>query len=301
MMKAFRQELFVLFRRWPALLLLLAALLGNFLLGNVPFPRGARDSSHNVNAQCFKLESKWSYEAWSIQAATNKFSRVKPEEIVAAYGLEDAGIRDFSYEVLFPLTAKAQYVRILWFLGGLVFLCAVLPPALIRYPLDTGVPDLTARLAGSRRKTALAKILVFFLAVFVLSLLSTLLQIAAYAKYIFARASFGYVLYTVLLRLLMDLAVLSVPMYLAFLIRSVPGLVMVNTAYGVLCYALNVLASGLDSVVPVPVPAFLHGLRPLWQAGGPVLWILFSALISLGWIVLFAALSLRAYAHAPGA
>ena len=57
--------------------------MGNYLLGNVPFPRGARDSSHNVNAQCFKLESKWSYEAWSIQAATNKFSRVKPEEIVA--------------------------------------------------------------------------------------------------------------------------------------------------------------------------------------------------------------------------
>ncbi len=295
MMKAFRQELFVLFRRWPALLLLLAALLGNFLLGNVPFPRGARDSSHNVNAQCFKLESKWSYEAWSIQAATNKFSRVKPEEIVAAYGLEDAGIRDFSYEVLFPLTAKAQYVRILWFLGGLVFLCAVLPPVLIRYPLDTGVPDLTARLAGSRRKTALAKILVFFLAVFVLSLLSTLLQITTYANFIVPQAGFVYVLYTVLLRLLMDMAVLAVPMFLAFRIRSVPGLVMVNAAWGVLCWVLCAWASRLETVVPVPVPAFLHGLRSLWQAGGPAGWILFAAAVSLAWIVLFAALSVRSF------
>ena len=42
-------------------------------------------------------------------------------------------------------------------------------------------------------------------------MLSTLLQIGVYAGSILSQASFGYVLYTVLLRLLLDMAVLSVP------------------------------------------------------------------------------------------
>ena len=296
MRKAFRQELFVLFRRWPALLLLLLALLGNYGLGGLR-PVGVTDYSHKVDAQCYELRSKWFYENWSYYAANNKFSRTKPEEVIAAYGLEDTGIQDFSYEVLFPLTAKAQYVRILWFLGGLIFLCAILPPVLIRCPLDTGFPDLTARLVSSRRKTALAKCLAFFLAVFVLSLLSTLLQIWTYANFILSQAGFAYVLYTVLLRLLMDMAVLSVPMYLAFLIRSIPGLVMVNAAYGVLCYGLCVWASRLETVLPLPIPAFLHGLRPLWKTDAPLPWLLFAVLVSLAWLVLFTLLSLRSFAR----
>jgi hypothetical protein len=294
MRKAFRQELFVLFRRWPALLLLLLALLGNYGLGGLR-PVGVTDYSHKVDAQCYELRSKWFYENWSYYAANNKFSRTKPEEVIAAYGLEDTGIQDFSYEVLFPLTAKAQYVRILWFLGGLIFLCAILPPVLIRYPLETGFPDLTAQLVSSRRKTALAKCLAYFLAVFVLSLLSTLLQIWTYANFILSQAGFAYVLYTVLLRLLMDMAVLAVPMCLAFRIRSIPGLVMVNFAYGILCYGLNVAASRLETIVPIPIPAFLHGLRPLWQAGGPAGWTVFAVLVSLAWIVLCAALSVRSF------
>ena len=48
-------------------------------------------------------------------------------------------------------------------------------------------------------------------------------------------------------------------------------------------------------VIPIPFPAFLHGLRSLWQPNGPGLWIALSALVSLGFIVLFTSLSLRCF------
>ncbi len=293
MIKDIRQELFVLFRRWPALLLLLAALAGNYALGGARVV-GAEQYNRRIDAKCYRLINETEFQrTLAADRYAIKYTHRTEEDVLRRYGLEDADIREL--EDIFPLLAGAQYVRLLWFLGGLLFLCAVLPPVLIRYPLNTGVPDLTAALTGSRRNAALGMIAVFFLAVFAVSLLSTLLQIGVYAGSIAARAGFPYVLYTVLLRLLMDMAVLSVPMYLAFCIRSIPGLVMVNAAYGVLCYALCVWASRLDAVVPVPVPAFLHGLRPLWQQGGQGLWITFAALVSLGWIVLFSALSLRCF------
>lgn len=292
MAKQLKHEFFVLFRRWPALLLILAALIGNYWLGGT-HPAGMPLHDRHVEAKCFELNSKWNYTAWYMSVESNKFIRLTLEEVVANYGLEDAGIT--SYAELYPLTAKAQHVRLLWFLGGLIFLCAILPPVLLRYPINIGVPDLTAQLTGSRRKTALGKIVAFDLVVLLISLVSTLIQIWAFAGSIISQTNFGYVLYTVLLRLLIDLAVLSVPMYLAFLIRRIPGLVIVNIAYGVVCYFLNVAACNSDKLLPIPIPAYLHGLRPIWQQGGPVGWIAFAAAVSLAWIVLFAVLSVRCF------
>ena len=298
MIKVLKQELFVLSRCWAALLLILAALIGNYWLGGT-HPVGMPLHDRHVEAKCFWLNSKWNYTSWYMHIESNKFTRMTLEEAVANYGLEDAGIT--SYAELYPLTAKAQHVRLLWFLGGLIFLCAILPPVLLRYPLDKGIPDLTAQLTGSRQKTALGKIVAFYLVVLLISLISTLIQIWAFAGSIISQTNFGYVLYTVLLRLLMDMAVLSVPLYLAFLIRSIPGLVVVDIAYGVICYILNVAACNSDKLLPIPIPAYLHGLRPIWQAGGPVAWRLFAAAVSIVWIILFAALSVGSFTRSGNA
>ena len=297
MRKVLKQEFFVLSRRWAALLLILAALIGNYWLGGT-HPAGMPLHDRHVDAKCFWLNSKWNYTVWYMHIESNKFTRMTLEEAVENYGLTDAGVT--SYAEIYPLTAKAQHVRLLWFLGGLIFLCAILPPVLIRYPIKTGVPDLTAQLTGSRRKTALGKIIVFDLVVLLCSLISTLIQIWAFAGSIVSQTNFGYVLYTVILRQLMDLAVLSVPMYLAFLIRSIPGQVMVNVAYGVVCYILNVAACNSDKLLPIPIPAYLHGLRPLWQQGGSGLWIGYAVLISAVWIVLFTVLSVRCFEREGG-
>ncbi len=291
--KQLKHEVYVLLRRWPALLLILAALIGNYWLG-VAQVAGAERYNRRIDARCYRLMSGTEFQrTLNADRYYMKYTHRTEEDILKRYGLEDADIQEL--EDIFPLLAGAQYRRCLWFLGGLIFLCMILPPVLIRYPLQTGVPALTARLTGSGRTAALGKMMVYGLCVLLVSLLSTLLQIGVYAGSILSQASFGYVLYTVLLRLLLDMAVLSVPMYLAFLIRSLPGLVMVNAAYGVLCYALNVAACNSDKLLPIPIPAFLHGLRPLWQTDGPGLWIACAALVSLGWIVLFSALSLRRF------
>ena len=290
-MKYLKHECYVLFRRWPALLLILAALIGSCLLGSV---RVVNTHDRRIDAKFYWLMSATEFER-NLRGYEYyiKYTHRTVEEIVENYGLTDAGITEL--EEIYPLTAKAQYVRVLWFMGGLIFLCAILPPVLIRYPMKTGVPDLTAQLTGSRRKTALGKIVVFDFVVLMISLISTLIQIGVYAGSIVSQTGFAYVLGTVLLRLLMDLAVLAVPLYLAFLIRRIPGLVAAEAAYGVICCVLNVAACNSDGLLPIPIPAYLHGLRPLWQQGGSGLWIGYAVLISLGWIVLFTALSVRSF------
>ena len=291
--KHLRHEVYVLLRRWPALLLILAALIGNYWLGGVKVA-GAERYNRRIDAKCFWLMTRTEFEG-NLRGYEYyiKYTHRTVEEIVESYGLTDAGITEL--EEIYPLLAGAQYRRCLWFLGGLLFLCMILPPVLIRDPMNSGVPALAARLTRSGRTSALAKIMVYDLCVLLISLISTLIQIGVYAGSIVSQAGFAYVLGTVLLRLLLDLAVLSVPLYLAFLIRRIPGLVAVEAAYGVVCYILNVAACNSDKLLPIPIPAYLHGLRPIWQVDGPGLWIAYAALVSLAWIVLFTALSVHSF------
>lgn len=292
--KHLRHEVYVLLRRWPALLLILAALIGNYWLGGVNKVAGAGGYDRRIDAKCFWLMTRTEFEG-NLRGYEYyiKYTHRTVEEIVESYGLTDAGITEL--EEIYPLLAGAQYRRCLWFLGGLLFLCMILPPVLIRDPMNSGVPALAARLTRSGRTSALAKIMVYDLCVLLISLISTLIQIGAYAGSIVSQAGFAYVLGTVLLRLLLDLAVLSVPMYLAFLIRRIPGLVAVEAAYGVVCYILNVAACNSDKLLPIPIPAYLHGLRPLWQQGGPAGWIVLATAVSVVWIVLFTVLSVRCF------
>ena len=169
---------------------------------------------------------------------------------------------------------------------------------LIRYPLNTGVPTLTARLCGSRKRVVWAKLLFCYALAFVVCLVTWVFQLLVYAGTIAAQAGFAYVLSTLLLRVLTDLAVLSVPIYLAFRISTPYTLLGFNTAYGVLCYAVNVAAHYQDGVLFIPFPAWLHGLRSLWQPDRPALWLAASALFSLAWILVFAWLSVRHFDQA---
>jgi hypothetical protein len=68
-----------------------------------------------------------------------------------------------------------------------------------------------------------------------------------------------------------------------------------NTAYGVLCYAVNVAAHYQDGVLFIPFPAWLHGLRKIWQPGTSALWLGLASLISLVYILLFGWLSVRRF------
>ncbi len=297
MAKLLKHETYVLFSRWAALLFILGALIGCYLVdgtgrNGLPYSRDGAPE-RRVDAKFYLLNSKWNYEYMVDHYRTNHNAHMTEEKLATMYGLEYT--EGMSYEEIYPLTARPSYVRILWCMGGLLVLSAVLPPVLIRYPVNTGVPFLAARLCRSRRKAALAKILLLDIIVMAISLLTTLVKIWAYAGSIVSQTSLGYVLYTILLRMFMAVAVMSVPVWLAFAIRNLKGLIVVEVLYGVLCYGLNAIACGSDKLLPIPIPAFLHGLRPLWQQGGPVGWIIFAAAVSLIWIVLFTVLSVRRF------
>ncbi len=296
MAKLLKHETYVLFRRWAALLFILGALVGCYMLDGIGQKATySRDGSpeRRVDAKYYTLMSKWRYDLSVEHYRTHRDAHMTEQKLAAMYGLEYT--EGMSYEEIYPLTARPSYVRILWCMGGLLVLGAVLPPVLIRYPINAGVPFLAARLCRSRRKAALAKILVLDVIVMVISLLTTLVKIWAFAGSIVSRTSFGYVAWTILLRMVMGVAVMSVPVWLAFAIRDLRGLIVVNVLYGIICYRLNVIACGLDRPLPIPIPAFLHGLRPLWQQGSPALWIVLAAAVSAVWIVLFTVLSVRCF------
>ena len=301
MAKLLRHETYVLFRRWAALLFILGALIGCYLFDGTSTPAGVQSSPYSpdgiperrVDAKFYMLKGKWNYDLLVINYRTNHNAHMTEERLAGMYGLEYT--EGMSYEEIYTLTAKPSYLRIIWCMLGLLVLSAILPPVLIRYPINTAVPFLAARLCRSRRKAVLAKILLLDIIVMVISLLTTLVKIWAFAGSIVSQTSLGYVVYTILLRMFMAVAVMSVSVWLAFAIRNLKGLIVVEVLYGILCYGLNVIAWGSDKLLPIPIPAYLHGLRPLWQQGGSGLWIGYAILISLGWIVLFTALSVRSF------
>ena len=299
-----KQESYQFFHRWGAIILVLATLIGNYWL-DAKLPIGAEKWDWSIDARCIELTTK------GQMAAQTDFRKRRSEsqpgkypfaeylaEYVHIYGLDDYGIT--AYEEVFPLIAKAQYARTQWFCGGLLFLCILFPPVLIRYPLSTGVPKLAARLCGSRKQVARAKLTFCYALAFLICLFTWLFQLLVYAGAIVSQAGFAYVLATLLLRILTDLAVLSIPFYLAFRISNPFAVLGFNTAYGFLCYAVNVAAHYLDNVVFIPFPAFLHGLRALWQPGASALWRILAALVSLAWILIFGWLSVRWFEKAGG-
>ncbi len=294
--KTFRQALYQLRCRWRAWILLCMALLGCFLIANNT-PVGTERYKVRIDSKDIQLMTKAvAEESYSIYTTSSK-TRHDTELIGLgdSRGLPPGSVK--SADDIYAAMTEAEYTRVMWFGGGLLLLCIVLPGVLIRYPLNTGVPDWSARFSGSRRRVARAKVLVFYLTVLAFSLLYTLLMVYVYARYIVSRQGIGFFLGTLAVHTLMELSMLSIPMYIAFLCRNIYGVLGFNTLYGVLCYAVNVAAHYREDVLFIPFPAWLQGLRSLWQPGTSPLWLVLSALVSLAYIVLFSWLSVRCFAR----
>ena len=292
--KPFRQELHQLRCRWRAWILLILALAGCFIISRRD-PVGI-DGHWKLDSPCFELVTKGrigSFVFWHRHNPRDRHYDPALTELLSWFGLEPDETAD--EESIYLLTTEAQYNRIMWFGGGLLLLCIVLPAVLARYPLNTGVPDWSARFCGSRRRAARAKVLAYYLVSLIFSLSYTLLLAAFFARYIVSRQGIGFFLGTMAVHTLMELAILSIPLYIAFRCKNMFAVLGFNTLYGVLCYAVNVAAHYQDGVLFIPFPAWLHGLRSLWQPGAPVLWLAVSALVSLAYILIFARLSVRSF------
>ena len=297
MRKNLKQESYQLFHRWGAWILLCLAFLGCFLMAKST-PVGAERWHARIDSKCIMLMTKAEAE-WHVEWYTTiSHNRVDKELIGLGdrYGLPSGSVKNGAE--IYAALSEAEYTRLMWFEGGLLCFCIMFPAILISYPLDRGVLEWSAKLCGSRRKAAHAKVLTYYLLALVFSVVYTVLLIVIYARYIFSRQGIGYVLGTLAVHTLMEVAILSIPLYIAFLCKNTFLILGFNTAYGVLCYAVNVAAHYQDGVLFIPFPAWLHGLRSLWQPDGPKLWLAASALFSLAWILVFGRLSVRHFARA---
>ena len=222
------------------------------------------------------------------------------EEKRADYGPPEGCDAQNSQE-LYPYTAEGAFVRIMWFMGGLTILYAVLPAVLAAWPLKAGMPQLGAKLSGSAKRTALAKIVVFFALALIISFVGALIQCGIYAGAAVRMLGFGPVLRGFILRLLMDCMVLSIPLWLAFTLKSPVLSTVLNLCYGILCYVLAVISAAASAssnkLLFIPFPPWLHGQCLLWKSETSFLWVLLAAAVCLGYIVLFSWLSARAFAR----
>ena len=296
MSKTMRQELYQLRCRWRAWILLCMALLGCFLMENST-PIGTYWDDVKIDAQSIKLMTKAAAESHVVYYMNSSKTR-HDKELVGlgdVYGLPPGSVKNA--EDIYAALTESEYTRVMWFGGGLLCLCIILPAVLIRYPLNTGVPEWSAKICGSRRKVARAKALLSNLLILLFSLAYTLLLVYVYARYIISRQGLAFFLGTLAAHTLMELAVLSIPLYIAFRCKNMFAVLGFNTLYGVLCYALNVAAHVQEGVLFIPFPAWLHGLRSLWQPGSSPLWLIASALVSLGYILVFSWLSVRRFSR----
>ena len=283
--KHLKQEFYHLSRSWLVLLVLLALLIGSTAI-----------SGKDVIGEWCGWDVEYPYMSLVGEVEFNHDMEYQLQRHTIEWVKERLSIRDTEADTLPEVYANMQrpmYIRVLWYIVGLVLVSAVLPTVFVRLPLNTGVPQLSGKLS-SRRGVALGKVFVYFIIAGAISLITVLILSGIYAPSVAGQFGFGYCLRCLILRVLQDLAVLSVPLYIAFLCRSAVLTTVINLAYGCLCCWVNTLAAGRETVQFLPFPAWLHGLRSLWQPGASAVWIA-AALVSLAYIVLFSWLSVRQF------
>lgn len=290
--KTLRQEIYQLRCRWGAWIFLCIAFWGCFLIA-VNTPVGTERYKVRIDSKDIQLMTKAYAERSVIHYTTSAKTRHDTELIGLgdSRGLPPGSVKNA--EEIYAAMTEAEYTRIMWFGGGLLCFCIILPAVMVRYPLNTGVPDWTSKFCGSRRNTARAKVLLCHLLILLFSLIYTFLLIFIYARHIVSRQGIGFFLGTMAVHTLIELSMLSIPLYISILCKNIFSVLGFNTLYGVLCYTINVVAHYQDGVPFIPFPAWLHGLRSLWQPGTSPLYLILSALVSLAYILVFARFSVR--------
>lgn len=293
MMKHFRQELHRVVHSWALLGILVLLLVLNLVVNSREIT--GVWNFYYVDSPFYKLCTSVDFDHLIEENPSRSF-----EEKRADYGPSE-GCDAQNAQELYAYTAETAFTRIMWFMGGLTLLCAALPAALAAWPLKTGMPQLSAKLSGSAKRVAQAKIGVYFALALIFSLVGALVQCGIYAGSAVRMLGFGLVLRGFILRLLMDCMVLSIPLYLAFSLKSPVLSTVLNLCYGVLCYVLHTVSAAslarTDKLLFIPFPPWLHGQWLLWKPETSFLWALLAAVVCLAYIALFSWLSVRAFAR----
>ena len=281
MLKALKQELFRLSRSLPLLLAVLLIAVASIARVNLN-----PDVDYGVGMEnyIFGYNSEYQFEDFvSHMWGDNALDMGKK-----FLGMEDSEAGTL-HDLYVDLNGR-QYPLIYWYCASLFVPCFLLPTALIGFGKKHGTARLAARLGGSARKVALAKLLIFYAVFLVIDALGVVIQQEFYAPYGAAFYSFGFRLRSFLLRLALDAGIVSIPLWVAFKLKMTLWITVVNF---LLAFVFCFISADLFDLA-IPFPPFLHGLRALWQPETPLLSVLGAMALGLAWAVGFALLSLRA-------
>ena len=295
MLKALKQELFRLSRSLPLLAAVLVIAVACFarLYPLHPYSQWSFELENDV----FTYGSEDEFTSWvEYRFKGHRLSQpIDYEKAKEWYGLEDSEAETI-HELFVDLNHK-QYPLTFLYCAGLFAPCFLLPTILIGIGKKNGTARLAARLGGSGRKVALAKLLIFYLLFLLMDVLGLLISQGSYVPFGAGPYAFGYRLRSFLLRLALDAGLVSVPLWVAFRLKSALWITVVNFVLAfAFCLLFPILPKlmGIDQLLFVPFPPFLHGLRALWQPETPLLTVLGAMALGLAWAVGFALLSLRA-------
>lgn len=181
------------------------------------------------------------------------------ETVKRMVGLPDSAATDL-YE-LYLDTQPRQFCLLMIDRLAMILVCAVLPAVMIcgdfrRRSFNNGIYT-----GVSRTSLYFSKILVFYISAAVVLFASGLLLTQFFADSVFSRLPASYVWGRLLLHLLLDLGIISVPMLLAFLVRrpfpaALCGLAWTTATYfAKLSFESNGVKASQALWVQGPVPA----------------------------------------------
>lgn len=183
----------------------------------------------------------------------------------ARYNMQELDVE--TPEEMYLATTEDQTKRIMWYCGGMIVILTLLPALYICRDKKNGMPYMRAALAGSPVSEALAQILALYIVTALVSLLSQLCLVFFYVPYIVSQLGASYFVRCLVQRVVTDLALISVPMLLAYLIDLLPISIVLGAAYGVFSMVMNISAAGKTSLARVPFPtAYMQGFRAYWSA-----------------------------------
>ncbi len=195
-------------------------------------------------------------------------------------------------EELFFVTVPGQFVRIMWYSGGFSVMMLLLPMFLFTRDKRNDLIYIRGRLCGSFKRVALAKIIVYYIIVALTSIISPFILIAANIPQAWSMLGAGYMLRCIVLHVFMDMAVMSLPVLVAFAIDSPALCTIASFLLALASIAANVLAARCSDILYIPfLPSVLQGMRALWQPDTPTGAIVFAFACSVVFIVVCTALS----------
>lgn len=224
---------------------------------------------------------KWFYE---IKAGSDTKKLTYAKQAVNLSESDAQSLEDLILEV-----NEVQLIRTLSFSPVFINIL-VLPFILIGVDFYEGSIAAPLRLGVRRSRISAGKTAYFYIIAAIISILSVLLVLLMYSGSILKNYSFTYILRCILMHSALDLAALSLPMLLVFILKKTPLIILsgvVSCIVNVLIYTRE-LKNDKPSLIPIPM---LQSAREaIWLPGADMATLAYVFLVAAFYIAVCSAM-----------